>query len=276
MHTIDAARLFMESRRQRLLSQDTLSLYEWALAKLTDAFPDDLPSDRSEIQLIIDRNGDLSLASLRTIWDRLRTFWTWLCAQGLCEANPMLDMPSPLRRRKLPRVLTDCEIQMLLGVTTNERNRAMLITLLDTGLRVGELVSLRRNGVRPDGLTVSGKVGERTVPVSPAVYRLLCRQGNEKFVWLGLNGRLSRWGCQQAVRSSMEAAGLLPPKLGPHTLRHTFGVQYLVNGGDAGSLQRILGHRKLDTTMLYMEMSNQMVVTQHHKFSPMRDLADTD
>ena len=272
MNTEDSIRLFMESRRQRLLSSNTLNLYAWALGKLAQEFPVELPSERTEIHVLLERNSDLSWASKRTLWDRLRIFWSWLCEQGLCDLNPMQDMPSPLKRRRLPRVLTDEEMELLLGVTVNERNRAMLITILDTGLRVGELASLTRNHVRKDGLTVTGKVGERTVPITPGVYELLSRQGDERFVWIGPKGRLTSSGCQKAVRSSMAAAGLQPPKLGPHTLRHTFGVHFMVNGGDASSLQRILGHTKLDTTMLYMQMSNRMVVAQHHKFSPMRHL----
>ena len=110
------------------------------------------------------------------------------------------------------------------------------------------------------------------MPVTRVVYELLCRQGDDRFVWLGQKGRLTRAGCQQAVKRVMEQAGLLPPKLGPHTLRHTFGVHYMVAGGDAVSLQRIFGHTKLETTMLYVEMANQMVSEQHRKFSPMRDL----
>ena len=272
MDTRDAARLFMESRRQRLLSQDTLSLYEWALDKLIQEFGRELPTTRAEIQVLFDNNADLSWASMRTIWDRLRIFWAWLNGQGLNVLNPMLDMPAPLKRRSIPRVLSDEEVQLLVGVTTNERDRAILITLLDTGMRVGELASLTRRRIRRDGLTVNGKVGERIVPITPAVHDLLTRQGDEQFVWLGKRGRLTRCGCQKAVRRSMRLAGFQLPKIGPHTLRHTFGVQYMVNGGDASSLQRIMGHKKLTTTMLYVEMSNLLVAEQHRKFSPMRHL----
>ena len=221
MDTKEAARLFMESRRQRLLSQQTLNTYQWALDKLTDEFPGKLPTERSEIQVIFDNNSYLSSASQRTIWDRLRIFYAWMIVQGLCDSNPMLDMPAPLKQRSVPRVLTDQEVQLLVGITTNERNRAMLITLLDTGMRIGELASLTRDRVQRGWLTVDGKVGKRRVPITPGVYDLLSKQGDERFVWIGQRGPLSIWGCQDAVRHSMLQAGFRPPKIGPHTLRHT-------------------------------------------------------
>ena len=192
--------------------------------------------------------------------------------EDLCESNPVAKMPIPRQRPTMPRVLSEKETQRLLMAATSERDRAVLVVLLDTGLRVGELASLTRNNARPDGLTVNGKVGERVVPISPGVYELLLRQGNERGFLIGRRRPLSRSGIQGIVRACMRRAGYSPPKIGPHTLRHTFGVQYMVNGGDVASLQRILGHTKIETTMLYVQMSNAMVAQQHLQFSPMRNM----
>lgn len=68
-------------------------------------------------------------------------------------------------------------------------------------------------------------------------------------------------------------AGLKPPKLGPHVLRHTFATMYIIAGGDVYSLQQILGHSKVETTMLYVSMSADVAYYQHQKFSPMADVA---
>lgn len=69
----------------------------------------------------------------------------------------------------------------------------------------------------------------------------------------------------------MKNAGFMPPKICPLTLRHTFGVQYIIKGGDAFSLQRIMGHRGIETTMIYVNMSTELVAQQHRKFSPMAE-----
>ena len=256
MLTGKAVHCFLASREDKMVSEDTIALYRWALRKLEQHFPYELPQKREEIQQLLRSNSDLSLPSLRTLWDRLRVFWAWLVDQDHCDSNPMVDMPIRLRRRKLPRILTEDETKILLNSAKNERDFAILMTLLDTGLRVGELASLTRDRLKPNALIVNGKVGERVVPVSSNVYQLLIRQGDEEHLWIGPRGRLTRGGLQQIVRRCMRDAGFRPPKIGPHMLRHTFGVQYMMNGGDMFSLQRILGHKKVDTTMIYVEMSN--------------------
>ena len=71
----------------------------------------------------------------------------------------------------------------------------------------------------------------------------------------------------------MRHAGLKPPRLGPHVLRHTFATMYIIGGGDVYSLQQILGHSKVETTMLYVSMSADVAYYQHQRFSPMADEA---
>ena len=258
------------------MSEDTVDLYLWVLEKLCAEFPDDLPATRGELQPLLVNNTSLSLASQRTIWNRLRVFWSWLGETGVCDSNPMLDMPSPMRRQPLPRVLSKEEVDRFLAAAPVERDHAILAVLLDTGLRAGELASMTRAGCRSDGLTVVGKVGHRVVPVSPGVFELMMRQGDGEHIWVGPKGALSRSGVQQVVRRCMRLAGFKPPKIGPHALRHTFGVQYMVNGGDTSSLQTIMGHTKIETTMLYVRLSSAQVAEQHRRFSPMRNLVAAD
>lgn len=108
--------------------------------------------------------------------------------------------------------------------------------------------------------------------MSSNVMELVNRQGDERGLWVGLKGQLTDWGLQQIVRRNMRHAGFEPPKIGPHTLRHTLGMQYILKGGDVFSLQRIMGHRRLDTTKIYVNMSTELVAQQHRKFSSMTDM----
>lgn len=101
---------------------------------------------------------------------------------------------------------------------------------------------------------------------------LVNRQGDERGLWVGLKGQLTDSGPQQTVRRNMRNAGFMPPKIGPHTLRHTLGMQYILKGGDMFSLQRIMGHRRTETTMIYVNLSTELVAQQHRKFSPMADI----
>ena len=181
----------------------------------------------------------------------------------------MDTLPAPQVRKRLRRILTDEECARLLEHCYTERDYAMIVVLLDTGMRAGELASLRHENFLIDGVIVNGKSGERLVPLSPGVRAMLEEQGDKHSVWLGRNGTMNERGIARAVKRVMVRAGIQPPKLGPHALRHTFAVRYLTSGGDFASLQKILGHSKVETTMIYGEMTIDLLLRQHRKFSPM-------
>ena len=268
MRTAEASRLFLDNRRSRNVAENTLWGYEWALGKMADIYPMRLPESRQEIERLFRSHAELAPDSLKGLWRKLKTFWIWAEETGIAE-NVMAEVPAPLTRTKLPRTLEPGEIRRLLDAARSERDYAVLALILDTGVRVGELASLRRDGIRRRSIRVSGKVGDRIVPISPRVRALVNRQGDSRGVWMGSQGPLTLSGLQRIVRLTMLSAGFNPPKIGPHTLRHTFALQYIVNGGDVSSLQRILGHQKVETTMIYTAMSVEVLAKQHSKFSPM-------
>lgn len=275
MKTKELVNLFLDSRRSRHLSSTTIETYEWALTKMEEAFPAVLPDSSIELQQIFIRNSSLSSASLRTVWSRLRIFWAWAEKQGICS-NVMNELPAPVMKRTLPRILKSDEIRHLLKSVDNARDYTIFAVLLDTGMRIGELTSMTHSGISSDGVLISGKTGDRIVPISQSVLELVNNQGDERGIWIGARGRLTCWGLQQIVRRNMRHAGFNLPKIGPHTLRHTFGMQYILNGGDVFSLQRIMGHQRLATTMVYVNMSVDIVARQHRKFSPMAKFAPPD
>ena len=76
-------------------------------------------------------------------------------------------------------------------------------------------------------------------------------------------------GVSLAVRRLLRKADIKPPKAGPHTLRHTFALRFIMAGGDVFSLQRIMGHQSVETTMIYVYMSDSLLAAQHSRYSPM-------
>jgi hypothetical protein len=68
----------------------------------------------------------------------------------------------------------------------------------------------------------------------------------------------------------MEKAGIRGPKLGPHRIRHAFGKNFLVEGGDLRSLQEIMGHTDIKTTQKYATLNLTDIIKKHRKFSPLR------
>lgn len=148
----------------------------------------------------------------------------------------------------------------------------MVVLCLDTGIRLGELANLRWTAVWPDSIRVTGKTGPRIVPVSRGARDMLTGLGDSDHIWVSRKGPMSLWAVQMVIRRLFIRAGLQGPKSGPHTLRHTFGTHYIANGGSLAHLQRIMGHVSIETTMIYVHLSADMLGPDHAEHSPARRL----
>ena len=262
--------VYLQSCRSRQLSAHTIYGYAWALHKLRVGFPDELPNDIEQIEALFRTHADMAAASRKGLWRKLRTFWIWLEKRGYAE-NVMALMPSPRLPTQFPVTLNTIEIALLLNAVNTERDYLMLCTFLDNGMRLGEMAAMRTSHIDTieGSIRVTGKTGERFVPLSPAIAKLLIDQSVDGAIWTGSKGMLTKWGIAQVVRRCMRHAGLTDkPKNGAHTLRHTFAHQYILNGGDVFSLQRIMGHSKVETTMIYVNMSVSTIKDQHSRYSP--------
>lgn len=204
------------------------------------------------------------------MWRCWRAFFGWV-EQRHGLPSPMVEMPRPRRRKVLPKTLALRQVEQLLGATAGtrhrwqwRRDRAMLLLLLDTGLRRSELAGLQPEDLRGSTVVVRGKVGEREVPLSPEVRKALVGQ----LPWRGRDGeRLTPHGVYQVVRRCHLRAGL-SGGTGPHRLRHTFGRSWIESGGDVFSLQRIMGHASIETTRIYVDLDQRSTVAQHRRYSP--------
>ena len=275
MKTAKAIEQFLWTRRARQLTENTIIGYEYSLSKMEELYPEELPDSPNDIYRIFLKNSNLAPDSVLGLWGKLRVFWRWVEEEGIAD-NIMARVPAPAHKQKLPRHFSVSDTRRLFRAATKQRDRAILAVLLDTGIRVGELASMTRENTTTLGIRVSGKTGDRMVPISPGVFDLVSRQGDKTYIWVGRRGRLTRWGVSQIVRKMMVAAGFKPPNIGPHTLRHTFAVQYLINGGDVASLQQILGHANIKTTMIYIRLTLALIMRQHRQFSPMKDFLPTN
>ena len=205
----------------------------------------------------------------------LKAFGNWCAAEELAEAKALRTLRRPRVPHKLVEPLSDEALRRLLdGAST--RDRAILLLFFDTGLRLSELAGLRSADLRPDGsVKVMGKgARERIVPVGSTARQALARylrQGDgaaDAVIFRSRRGGALGWrGIQQAFRRLKLRAGI-PGRCSPHTLRHTFARAYLVNGGDAFSLQRILGHATLDMVKRYVVLADTDLAARHRTASP--------
>lgn len=270
MKTAKARIAFIKHCDERLgLAKSTIASYKWALIKLEDVC-EKLPRDPRAIQPILSdrRLADESRKDLRRVYGR---FFRWAAAEYRCS-NPMNGLePTPFKKT-LPRVFTPEEIDAIWKACAGNRDRALLSVILDTGIRLGEVTSLTKGSIGPGYLRVNGKTGQRQVPLSASVRVLLQSLGDGERLWLGAKGPLTRTGVQQAYRRLFRRAGLTGRKLGPHTLRHTFGTMYCRAGGNIRVLQEIMGHADLETTMLYVQLAGLNVAGDHALHSPVHIL----
>jgi len=195
-------------------------------------------------------------------WRGLRTFYRWAAAR-YDVPDAMCAVARPRRRRKLPGSLDVAGLRRVMASAFSRRDKALLTLLLDTGIRLGEAHSLSWERVGEELVLVDGKTGPREVPISSWTRWVLL---GVDLPWRGRRGELTLAGLGKAVRRCLRRAGV--DHGGPHLLRHTFARLYLRAGGDAFSLQRILGHRDLSTTRIYVELEVGDLVERHRRFSP--------
>lgn len=213
-------------------------------------------------------------------YDRaLRGFTGWLKGIELLERDPMKSKKRPKVHWELKEIATGEEVRALFAVARqdkrySERNCAILALLVGSGLRAGEVASLRLSDVNwaDRSVKVTGKTGERLVPVERATARLLKRyvthgrRGSHVNVFL-YDGRAITGRTITLLLARMSSRAGLSRSITPHLLRHTAATVYLRNGGDIATLRRILGHSSLTTTALYLHLVQDDLQTKLERFS---------
>lgn len=200
-------------------------------------------------------------------------FFRWAHAHGLCRENPAEDVSTISLPTREPQALENNKLRKLLRAARHHRrDYAMLELLAGTGLRVGELLNLKVGDVEIGER--SGKVivrrgkhaSYREVPLTLDVRKALSayleaehpqRDDPAASLWLGPRGRLRhRSSVTRLLEKYALQAGL--ESVNPHALRHTFATRYLqANPDDLRGLARLLGHKSLDTVLIYTEPSLQ-------------------
>lgn len=216
----------------------------------------------------------------------VRSFFRFLVLDGVVESDPTELLEWPSLPEHLPVVLTLEEIDRIedsidLSKAEGARNRAIIEVLFSCGLRVSELVNMKLSDLYMEDrvLLVRGKGNkERLVPVSNKAIADLKRwffdrnlmkikPGEDDYVFLNRRGaHLTRTMILIMVKRQAEEAGI-KKTISPHTFRHSFATALLQGGADLRSIQAMLGHEKIDTTLVYTHISNEQLrkaILEHH------------
>ncbi|MHB1295300.1 MAG: tyrosine-type recombinase/integrase [Anaerolineae bacterium] len=217
----------------------------------------------------------------------IKTWLRWLVTEGDLNASPMTRVRMPRLAKRVPEPFTPEQIQQLLAACPRHtprgaRDYALLLALLDTGLRASELLSLHVGSLdmRSGLCTVLGKGDkQRQVRMGAkargAVLRMLGHRGDTGAgapLWLAYDryghaqGPLSLSGLQTLLRRLGARAGVTP--CGPHRFRRTFALWCLRDGMDLHSLRLLMGHSDLTILQRYLALAGEDIERAHAAHSP--------
>lgn len=229
----------------------------------------------------------------------LSALWTWAEKEGLAAENLLSKIDRPKPESTAIEIFSEADLHAIFGAVeksraysrpgkrqsrhelpTPQRSLAILLLLIDTGMRVTELCELQIHHVDVKNRRVAlwGKGNkQRFVPFSPrtgqAIWRYLSTRPEARLndpLFIKSTGRpYDRMEINHWLTYLGERAGVID--VHPHRFRHTFAVLFLRNGGDIFSLQDILGHSSLDMCRRYLHLAQVDLDQAHRRASPVEN-----
>jgi len=213
----------------------------------------------------------------------LRTFFRFLCREGVLDKNPARALLSPRLERRIPTHLDEGQVAVLLDVPGNGdaalRARAILELLYATGIRCAELVGLDLpdvdlparmvrvlgKGRKERVVLFGGRAQAALRAYLPA--RARTRPRCEALFVNARGGRLTDRSIRDQVARRVKALALTQ-RTSPHTLRHSFATHLLARGADLRAIQELLGHVRLSTTQRYAHVDTHQILSIYKKTHP--------
>jgi site-specific recombinase XerD len=227
--------------------------------------------------------GSLVGVADKTVYNHhicLSSLWTFALEAGYVDHHVVRSVRAPKipERRVVP--FTEEEARRLLVAAKRSRDRAIIMVLLDTGIRRSEICALSVNDWSPGFLKIFGKgKKERLVPLSPPTEASIQAQLLDRKVrGRGVDGGSALFACvisghpmtgttiSSVMRRLEKYSGVKGVHC--HRFRHAFAITYLRNGGDIYTLQKILGHSSLETVKIYLDIVRTDIEAAHRTASP--------
>lgn len=174
-------------------------------------------------------------------------------------------VPISKKKKKLPEVLSKEEIEQMIAGREDLKEKLMLMIMYSSGLRLNELINLKREHINLDRHSIlikESKGKDRVGLLSLRVQELLVpyMQGTEfssPYLFEGREGKYSKRAAQEIVA---RASKVIDKHVTPHIFRHSFATHMLEQGTDLKTLQRLLGHARLETTSVYLHVAKEKEV----------------
>ncbi|MCG7407758.1 tyrosine-type recombinase/integrase [Paenibacillus sp. ACRRX] len=266
--------------------KDNLRLLVKYLSKMNVHRPVDVDKRHLE-DIILEKKKSVKMVTVDKDLRGWKAFFNFLNEEGYLTSNPTAEIKPLKYEKKMLETFTKTQVKALLGTPnratfTGYRDFVIMQLLLDTGIRISELEGVKITNIewKNQILIVMGKGRkERAVPISSTLLRHLKEyvaiRGmlDHDFLFINIdNDPLRKRSIQDKISDYGKEAGIKGVRVSPHTFRHTFAKMYIMNGGDAFTLQKILGHTSLEIVKTYVAMFSYDIMKQHRKFSPLERL----
>lgn len=219
------------------------------------------------------KNKDLSNRTIGRYYSSLNSFFKYLLEHEKINKNPLELIEYPKYTKKVPEHLFDSKMEELLNVNYGNdlrigaRNKLIVYLLLDSGVRVSELINIKINDIDIEErvIKVFGKGSKdryvfftnktREMLNNWLVYRN--ELAHNDYLLVNYKGeKLTARSIQYIIKKMGDMIGV---DIHPHILRHTFATDLLNRGADIRMIQELLGHENLDTTQIYTHVSNNHI-----------------
>lgn len=304
---------FLIARKADGYSPSTIAQYKWGLNRfllqtgdraVTDYSITDFRAFMAWLRTDYKPNrssgntSPLSDGSLFNAWKAIRAFYLWLHDEyqiprpDLEWKRPQFEYPEivPFTEEEVRHLLSAAEFtasaqtngrkSFKMRRPTAKRDRALILLLLDSGVRVSECARLKMSDVNLEVGEIhvqpfrsSRKSKPRTIPIGAKtikslwIYQALQKRVNDDFIFLTKDGKkMDKDSIRLVLHEIGDRAGVV--NVHPHRFRHTFAIQYLRNGGDIFTLKKILGHSTLKMVEKYLSIVDIDITNAHRKASP--------
>ena len=211
-----------------------------------------------------------------------RSFFGYLYNKGLYNIDPHC-LPLPKIRNREKRVPSNEDVAKLLSVVNNAEDKIALLLLVDTGIRVQELATIKVKNINLNDTTIliNGKGGKsRTVYLSETTVehlRAYIQTLKDEYLFPSTRADAksvyrNRTYFERRLRELCEQAGI--ERMSPHQLRHYFATYTLSRGGDIKAVSEMLGHADVGITLrIYHHVNAKVIREMHLEYSPLRELS---
>lgn len=265
MHFQDATALemFIDYQRAQNLAVTTIRNRRSILTTFARKTGMLVDADVFTLRRYIGRDETVKAGTRRTERGALTAFYTFLQEEGLREDNPSTKLPVVRVPKGQPRPFSAEQIDAMLASGAYTKTRAMILLGYYQGFRVSSIARVHGDDIDRAGgtiRTIAKGTKETRLPLHAVIAELSLTMPSNDY-WFpargGRGGHMRASSATDLITKAKIRAGILDPKLTPHSLRHAFGCDLVEQGVDIRVVQELLGHEDISSTQIYTAVSER-------------------